>query len=521
MMTRLALLMCMLAPLGVPVFAQEDLLKKEQGVFDMFCAHCHGKHMVNPGTSSFDLRKFPKDDKERFVNSVNNGRGDMPSWGDILLPDELELLWHYVVTRAGKEPAPFGDGPTIADKSSPNAESTTGIASEETLGQAQDVFDIYCSRCHGKEMVTSGVSSFDLRTFPKDGKDRFYNSVATGHADMPAWGDLLKPEEIDLLWLYVKTRGSKDQASHDPSQLPDSGDAPVKQVSLLIEPGTLTACLAKNGGVMSSRRAKGGAGMDYEVAAALADRMDLSLVVEWFESEQEEESTPVREAYAMLAYGVCDIYPGFALYETSLSAFFKTRAALPRWDNRPTFLGREFQVDLEPISVSAPYARMEMGVVYRTPEFERDIQTIADMEGLRIGVEEGTLAGVLTLRQGTDKMVTEANTLIPGPNFLWRMEQGEFDAALITVGAYDFHKKQNFVSTLVLDDYRHPIGFNLSIAMLRRNRGLLGQIDPMIQAMIDDGMMAALAVKSKHTYSPPRKPWVQKNLTIQDIINRR
>ena len=414
MMLRLALLLCILAPLGVPVSAQEDLLKKEQGVYNMFCAHCHGKDMVNPGTSSFDLRKFPKDQKSRFVESVNSGRGDMPAWGDVLLPDELELLWHYVLTRGGKEPAPFepSAAPATAD---PEADTT-------------------------------------------------------------------------------------------------------EESSLLITPGTLTACLAKNGGVMSSRRARGGAGMDYEVVAALADQMGLTLAVEWFESEQEEESTPVREAYAMLAYGVCDVYPGFALYETSLDAFFGTRAALPRWDNRPQYLGREFQIDLEPISVSDPYTRMEMGVIYRTAEFERDIQEIADMEGLRIGTEQGTLSGVLTLRQGSNKMAAAAKTFSPGADFLWNMEQGEFDAALVSIGAYDFDKKQNAVSTVTLDEYRHPIGFNLSLAMLRKNRDLLDEIDPLIHAMIDDGRMVALAEKSSFTYGTPRMPWVQRSLTMQEIM---
>lgn len=417
MIKKLALLLCMLAPLGAPAFAQEDLLKKEQGVYEMFCAHCHGKHMVSPGNSSFDLRTFPKTEKQRFLTSVMEGKGDMPKWGDIILPDELDLLWHYVYTRGGKEPAPFESSP--------------------------------------------------------------------------------------------------------PTTEPEPSEETTEESSLLIKPGTLTACLAKNGGVMSSRRAKGGAGLDYEVSAALADQMGLALAVEWYESEQEEESTPVREAYALLAYGVCDIYPGFALYETSLSAFFGTRAAPPRWDNRSIHLGREFQVDLEPISVSDPYARMEMGVVYRSPDFEREITRVADMEGLRIGIEQGTLAGILTLRQGTDRMAAEASTFSPGADFLWKLEQGEFDAALVTIGAYDFHKKQNFVSTLVLDEYRHPIGFNLSIAMLKRNRDLLEQMDPLIHEMIEDGTMARLAEKSHLTYSVPRKPWVETQLTMRDIIYRR
>lgn len=54
--------------------------------------------MVNAGTSSFDLRKFPPDDKARFVNSVVNGKNAMPPWGDIVKPDEIEAIWAYVLT---------------------------------------------------------------------------------------------------------------------------------------------------------------------------------------------------------------------------------------------------------------------------------------------------------------------------------------------------------------------------------------------------------------------------------------
>ncbi|MDQ2801822.1 MAG: cytochrome c, partial [Pseudomonadota bacterium] len=62
------------------------------------CSHCHGIHMVNPGNSSFDLRKFPHDQRARFFNSVTHGKGNMPPWGDILKPDEIEAIWAYVRT---------------------------------------------------------------------------------------------------------------------------------------------------------------------------------------------------------------------------------------------------------------------------------------------------------------------------------------------------------------------------------------------------------------------------------------
>ena len=72
--------------------------------FHRSCAPCHGRNMVNSGTTSFDLRKFPLDQRERFVNSVTQGRGAMPSFKEGLTPEQIALLWAYVGSRGGKEP---------------------------------------------------------------------------------------------------------------------------------------------------------------------------------------------------------------------------------------------------------------------------------------------------------------------------------------------------------------------------------------------------------------------------------
>ena len=397
------------------------------------------------------------------------------------------------------------------------------IYADETavLSQAEKTYQTLCSHCHGLKMVNPGTSSYDLRRWPKNDRAGFYDSVINGKNSMPAWGDVLLPGEIELLWYYVKTRAGKEPASFEQdAKEPDQNslDGPDETSDLFTTPGTLVACLAKNGGVMSGRRAKGGTGLDYELSRALAEALGAALDVRWFESEQDEESTPVKEAYALLAYKVCDIFPGFALYEMFFDDFDVARAALPRWDMRPQSLEQRVHVDLRPISVTHPYARMEMGVVYRNSEFERKIQKISDMEGLKIGVEQGTLAGVLTLRQGTEKMVSDSVTRNPGPKFLWQMEQGEFDAALTTTGAYDFHKKQNVMSTLILGAYRHLLGNNLSITMLESKKALRDIINPLIDAMVKDGTMAQLGARASHTYAHPRKPWLLPRLTMQTLL---
>jgi cytochrome c55X len=63
------------------------------------CSHCHGPGMLNPGTITPDLRKFP-DDKERFFTIVKQGRNNkMPPWADLLNDDQIGTLWVYISSR--------------------------------------------------------------------------------------------------------------------------------------------------------------------------------------------------------------------------------------------------------------------------------------------------------------------------------------------------------------------------------------------------------------------------------------
>jgi mono/diheme cytochrome c family protein len=76
-----------------------QIVEKGKALYYRHCVHCHGINMVNPGTVSFDLRQFPRDDRTRFVQSVTRGKNDrMPPWGDVLSGQEIDALWAYVRT---------------------------------------------------------------------------------------------------------------------------------------------------------------------------------------------------------------------------------------------------------------------------------------------------------------------------------------------------------------------------------------------------------------------------------------
>ncbi|MFO1274128.1 MAG: cytochrome c [Rubrivivax sp.] len=81
------------APDFVPVPATPE---EGRRAYTSFCVRCHGINLAVGSSAYFDLRTFPKDDKARFLNSVTNGKRQMPAWGGIVRPDQMEAIWAYI-----------------------------------------------------------------------------------------------------------------------------------------------------------------------------------------------------------------------------------------------------------------------------------------------------------------------------------------------------------------------------------------------------------------------------------------
>ena len=99
-----AALLCSAASVHAQARFDTDQINQGHGQYDRTCAQCHGRNMVNSGTTVYDLRRFPTDQPERFFSSLTNGKGNMPSFKDALTPEQMKLLWAYVGSRGGKEP---------------------------------------------------------------------------------------------------------------------------------------------------------------------------------------------------------------------------------------------------------------------------------------------------------------------------------------------------------------------------------------------------------------------------------
>jgi cytochrome c55X len=76
-----------------------DSTKAEAGamIYDSYCASCHGVELNNtaPGVT-FDLRRLRADERSRFINSVLNGKSQMPPWRGVLDMEQIDALWAYV-----------------------------------------------------------------------------------------------------------------------------------------------------------------------------------------------------------------------------------------------------------------------------------------------------------------------------------------------------------------------------------------------------------------------------------------
>src|SRR5262245_55007358 len=88
------------------------------------------------------------------------------------------------------------------------AAAPAAIAAEGDVDQGRDTYQDLCSSCHGRDMVSSGALSFDLRKFPKDDFARFKNSVLNGKGTaMPSWTGKVSDEDLANLWAYVRSGG--------------------------------------------------------------------------------------------------------------------------------------------------------------------------------------------------------------------------------------------------------------------------------------------------------------------------
>jgi mono/diheme cytochrome c family protein len=85
----------------------------------------------------------------------------------------------------------------------------TALAQDQAKVEAgEQIYNTYCSTCHGDNLVSSG-QIFDLRRLTASDRSRFANSVLMGKNQMPPWKGMLGEEQIDALWQYIRANATQ------------------------------------------------------------------------------------------------------------------------------------------------------------------------------------------------------------------------------------------------------------------------------------------------------------------------
>jgi len=284
--------------------------------------------------------------------------------------------------------------------------------------------------------------------------------------------------------------------------------------------GTLTICLNEDIPLYSLHHGKEASGFDLMVAEAIAKRLDRKLVVQWFETKLEMDSSLTVEANALLSDQRCDLLGGYPLIKGTLGKPRVEIARLPGFDgSKPE--DRRRRVTLGVLVPTRPYHRSVLTVVVNGGTVGKPIASLADLDGLKIGAEGGTLADAILMTYRDGRFANEIKHVIPErEDLLGKLDAGEFDATLVNLRRVDAYVAKHPSTKVKPTGLYHRIGFNMGLVGLATNAALVEAVDKAIADLEQQGELPKLAAAAGLTYVPPTEPKVADNISMADIAEK-
>ena len=281
--------------------------------------------------------------------------------------------------------------------------------------------------------------------------------------------------------------------------------------------GTLRVCLSEDVPPYSVKKGDAGTGFDLLISEALAKRLGQRLAVQWYESKLDLDSSTAIQANALLSDGRCDLLAGYPLVKDGLG---KPGAETGRL---PGFAGagpgdRRRRVTLGALVATKPYHFAGLSVVLGGNAAAKPIARLADLEGVKLGVEGGTLADSILMTVEHGRFIPDVTHVVAGRGeLLPRLEAGDYEATLIPVHRFDAYRLEHLDTKLRLSGYYLPVGFNMGFVGLASEADLIDRVNAALDAMLKDGEVETLAKAAHMTYLPPREPYVLDRFLISDL----
>jgi ABC-type amino acid transport substrate-binding protein len=270
----------------------------------------------------------------------------------------------------------------------------------------------------------------------------------------------------------------------------------------------LKVCLDEDLPPLSAHhRGKPDSGFDVALAAAIAEKLDRPLKIQWFESKFDEDSSPALEANALLSDGRCSLVGSYALTKDSLVVPGVKTAKLPDFEGATIADRRGRRVPLGVLTPSQPYLYSPLTIALGAKVIDRRMAGVGDLAGLRIGIESGTLADAVLMTFDNGRLIDNITHLVPGrDDLLGALDRGDLDATLLDLRRLDAYRAAHPDSKITGSGYYYPIGVNRGYVGLDSDPALLAAVNKALSDLQGSGTIAGLAKNAGLTYLPPREP---------------
>jgi ABC-type amino acid transport substrate-binding protein len=270
----------------------------------------------------------------------------------------------------------------------------------------------------------------------------------------------------------------------------------------------LTVCLQSNDPPLSSHGGEAPGGFDLALSQRIAQDLGRELRVQWFVSRDDPDANLAKDANALLSDGRCQLLAEYPLLNSTLERPHAPTAKLPPFDGA-TPDDRHRWVKMNALAATRPYRLDTLTVVLPEHNANRTVRHLADLDGLRVGVQIATLSDAIAMSYGNGRLIEHVLHMPDARDLFRALQAGKIDAAFVDARAFDAWRDAHGSAGLAASGYVHSVAFNMGFIGLASNIPLITQVDAVLADLQAHYAVAPMAAKAGLTFIPPETPAVR------------